>query len=274
MGDVHGHADRHLDPAVDDGHPFDHRDHDVPWERGEFPRQDRSRSDRHRRVRLRRNVRRSLDHANQPAADRTRVPPRANTPCPFRTRRPARSIHLSDPVPCLDSRSGVVYSSTVRRARSWNRFDRQSVSASGVRSHRRCGELSQPRRGRERRVEADRDPARRLDVPAHAQRLTGVHHVLRSSRCGIGAVAAIELPRDANLTDVSMSMNVWGYGDASLPSGSDMHDIATATAYPVTGGAPTTRSHSADLYIEPNEPQLGVFSRSARSAPRRAARLP
>jgi hypothetical protein len=38
-----------------------------------------------------------------------------------------------------------------------------------------------------------------------------------------------------------------------------MHDIATATAYPVTGGAPTTRSQSADLYIEPNEPQLGVF---------------
>jgi hypothetical protein len=72
-------------------------------------------------------------------------------------------------------------------------------------------------------------------------------------------VAAIELPPDTNLTDASMSMNVWGYGDASLQGGDDMHNIATATAYPVTPGAPTTHSQSADIYIQPNETQLGVL---------------
>ena len=76
----------------------------------------------------------------------------------------------------------------------------------------------------------------------------------------VGDVAAIELPRDANLTDVRMSMNVWGYGDASLVGGDVLRDIATGTAYPVSGGGgPVTRSHSADLYIEPRTIQLGVY---------------
>jgi len=75
----------------------------------------------------------------------------------------------------------------------------------------------------------------------------------------VGHVAAIELPRDPSLTDHFMSMNVWGYGDGSLPAGSDLHDIATASAYPVNGAAATTQSYAADLYIEPSEPQLGVF---------------
>ena len=32
----------------------------------------------------------------------------------------------------------------------------------------------------------------------------------------VGHIAAIELPPDPNLTDVSMSLNVWGFGDGSL----------------------------------------------------------
>ncbi len=63
-----------------------------------------------------------------------------------------------------------------------------------------------------------------------------------------------------NLTDVSMSLNVFGYGDASLQGGDLMHDIATATAYPTGGtGAPITGRQSADVAIEPNQTQLGVF---------------
>ena len=76
----------------------------------------------------------------------------------------------------------------------------------------------------------------------------------------VGDVAAIELPRDANLIDVGMSMNVWGYGDASLAGGDALRDIATATAYPVSGGGgPVTQSHSATLYIEPRTIQLGAY---------------
>ena len=76
----------------------------------------------------------------------------------------------------------------------------------------------------------------------------------------MGQVAAIELPPDANLTDVGMSMNVWGYADSSLIGGDVLDNVATATAYPVGGaGSPVTSSHGADLYIEPSDPQLGVF---------------
>ena len=75
----------------------------------------------------------------------------------------------------------------------------------------------------------------------------------------VGHIAAIELPPNTSLTDVTMSMSVWGFGEGSLTGGSVMHDIATATAYPVTGGTPTTASKAADIYIEPSAPQLGVF---------------
>jgi uncharacterized repeat protein (TIGR01451 family) len=76
----------------------------------------------------------------------------------------------------------------------------------------------------------------------------------------IGHAAAIELPRDANLTDGSMAMNEWGYGDPSLAGGDALRDIATATAYPTSGtGGPVTQSHSATLFIEPRTVQLGAF---------------
>jgi uncharacterized repeat protein (TIGR01451 family) len=74
----------------------------------------------------------------------------------------------------------------------------------------------------------------------------------------IGDVAAIEIGRNPNLTDVGMSMDVWGYGDVSLLGGDVLRDIATATAYPFGGAAPTTLSTTADLAIEPTAPQLGV----------------
>ncbi|MBS1677372.1 MAG: DUF11 domain-containing protein [Actinobacteria bacterium] len=75
----------------------------------------------------------------------------------------------------------------------------------------------------------------------------------------VGEVAAILLPPNGNLTDRTMNLDVFGYADASVPAGSDLHDIATATAYPTGGGGePTTGSQSASLYVEPNQLQLGV----------------
>ena len=76
----------------------------------------------------------------------------------------------------------------------------------------------------------------------------------------LGKVAAIELPRDINLTDVTMSMNVWGYADDSFGGGEVLHDIASATAYPTVGSdVPNTESDTADLYLQPSYPQLGAF---------------
>jgi uncharacterized repeat protein (TIGR01451 family) len=75
----------------------------------------------------------------------------------------------------------------------------------------------------------------------------------------VGKIAAIELPPDVDLTDVSMTVDVWGYADESVPPGSDLHDIAVGTAYPI--GTPTpsrTAGDSADIYVEPNLVQLGV----------------
>lgn len=167
---------------------------------------------------------------------------------------------LSDPVPCLDSRSGVVYSSnspsgaingsgSIDNLCQHPAFDPTVVAVNSA-------SLAAAVNGGWRPI-GIRPDGSTFPLTLNGSPASTTYFEVPGAE--IGAVAAIELPRDANLTDVSMSMNVWGYGDASLPSGSDMHDIATATAYPVTGGAPTTRSHSADLYIEPNEPQLGVF---------------
>jgi uncharacterized repeat protein (TIGR01451 family) len=167
---------------------------------------------------------------------------------------------LADPVPCLDTNSGVVYSSNtpsgaIAGASSINNlcqhpaFDPTVVAVSSA-------SLVAAVNGGWRPIGIRPDGSTfSLTLNGSAAATT----YFEVSTAENGRVAAIELPPSSNLTDVSMSMSVWGYGDASLPSGSDMHDIATATAYPVTGGDPSTQSHSADLYIEPNEPQLGVF---------------
>ena len=126
---------------------------------------------------------------------------------------------LADPVPCLDTHSGVVYSSNTPVGRDQRlRFDRQPVSAPGVQPDRR--RASTRRASPPRSSGGWRPIGIRPDCTtfiAHAQRPPSAPaHTSTSRRAEIGQVAAIELPPDANLTDVSMSMNVWGYGDASL----------------------------------------------------------
>jgi uncharacterized repeat protein (TIGR01451 family) len=173
----------------------------------------------------------------------------------------AFTTDLADPVPCLDTHSGVVYSSNtpsgaingpgsidnlcqhpafnptavrVNSASLANAVNNDNWTPVGIEPDGTTFNLT---------VSGTVGTSTYFDVP------TG----------DVGNVAAIELPPDTNLTDVTMSMNVWGYGDASLQGGDDLHNIAIATAYPVTGGASSTDTHSADLYIEPSETQLGVL---------------
>jgi uncharacterized repeat protein (TIGR01451 family) len=76
----------------------------------------------------------------------------------------------------------------------------------------------------------------------------------------VGNIAAILLPSNTGLEDVQMSMTVYGYAAASLAGGDVLDNTATATAYPTSGSTgPVTQSQSANLYIEPSTPQLGVF---------------
>jgi len=169
---------------------------------------------------------------------------------------------LADPVPCLDTLSGVTYSSNtpsgaingpgsidnlcqhpafdptaveVSSASLANAITSDSWTPIGITTAGTTFSLVQ---------KGSTGSSTYFDVPA----------------ADLGQVAAIELPTDTNLTDVGMTMRVWGYADGSLQGGDALHDIATATAYPVSGpGSPSTESHSANVYIEPSTPQLGVY---------------
>ena len=75
----------------------------------------------------------------------------------------------------------------------------------------------------------------------------------------VAEVAAIELPRNASLTDNQLKMNVFGYADGSLKGGEDLHDVAVASAYAIGSGTVAgTSNEDARLYIEPTSVQLGI----------------
>jgi uncharacterized repeat protein (TIGR01451 family) len=75
----------------------------------------------------------------------------------------------------------------------------------------------------------------------------------------VGDVAAIRLPPHPILTDVSMTLDVFGYGAASLVGSNVLHNVTKATAYKVGNTSPpVSQTDDADLYIQPNDPQLGV----------------
>jgi uncharacterized repeat protein (TIGR01451 family) len=175
----------------------------------------------------------------------------------------AFTTDLADPVPCLDTHSGVVYSSNtpagaINGAGSIDNLCQHPAfnpTAVRVNSASLASAIADGWTPIAIEPNGDTFP---LTISGSAGTST-YFDVPTSPTNEIGNVAAIELPPDTNLTDVSMSMNVWGYGAVSLQGGDDLHDIATATAYPVTGGATTTLSEAADLYIEPSETQLGVL---------------
>lgn len=170
---------------------------------------------------------------------------------------------VADPVPCLDSLSGVTYSS-----------QRATGAINGAGS---IDDLCQHPAFNPTVVEvtAASLPAAitgdgwapvgiRPDGTTFALTINGTPSGdtgFEVPAADVGHVAAIELPRNANLADLRMSTNVFGYGDASLAGGDALRDIATVTAYPVSGGgSPVTHSQRHDLYIEPRSVQLGVFT--------------
>ncbi len=169
---------------------------------------------------------------------------------------------LADPVPCLDNRSGVTYASdtpsgaidgpgSIDNLCQHPAFDPTVVQVSAASVAAAISSDAWAPVGI--RPDGTTFTLTRNGAP-------GSSAYFDVPSADVGDLAAIELPRDADLTDVRMSMNVWGYGDVSLAGGDVLRDIATATAYPVSGGGgPVTQSHSADLYIEPRVIQLGVY---------------
>ena len=170
---------------------------------------------------------------------------------------------LADPVPCLDNRSGVVYSSntpsgaingpgSIDNLCQHPGFDPTVVQVSSASVAAAISSDGWAPVGIR--------PDGTTFVLTPSGPPPGSSAYFKVPSADLGHVAAIELPRDANLTDFRMSMNVWGYGDASLAGGDALRDVATATAYPTSGArGPVTQSHSANLYIEPRVIQLGVY---------------
>ena len=176
----------------------------------------------------------------------------------------AYETDLAEPVPCLDNLAGVVYSSSspsgaINGSGSINNlcqhpaFDPTVVQVSSASLASAVNTDGWTPTGIE-----PNGTTFALTLNGTCSGCTSAYFEVPSA--DVGHVAAIELGPDSNLTDVSMSMNVWGYGDATLVGGNVLDDIATATAYPVGATSPpTTVSHSANLYIEPTTPQLGVL---------------
>jgi uncharacterized repeat protein (TIGR01451 family) len=172
----------------------------------------------------------------------------------------AFTTDLADPVPCLDTHSGIVYSSNTPSgdidgaASIDNLCQHPAFNPTAVRVTSASLALAIADGWTPIGIAPDG-----TTFPLTISGAAGTSTYFDVPGGQVTNVAAIELPPDTNLTDASMSMNVFGYGVASLQGGDDLHNIATATAYPVTGGATTTHSQAADIYIEPNETQLGVL---------------
>lgn len=97
-------------------------------------------------------------------------------------------------------------------------------------------------------------------VPVPVTTLSGTSAFFAVPNVNIGDVAAVRLPPNQNLTDRTMTMDVWGYADQTTEGGQILEDIAAASAYPVgeTDPARTSRDE-AELYIEPNLLQLATY---------------
>lgn len=177
----------------------------------------------------------------------------------------AYETNLDDPMPCLDLVDGVVYSSSEVIGPA-SRFDTPVIRDNCDRPafHPTVVQVSE---------------ASLATAVAGGWRPTGIRTdgtgfplVLVGSGTGsssyftvpdaeVGDVQAITLPRDLSMTDVRLTMSVWGYADASLRGGDVLHNVVSSTAFPTTGAtdSPITVIDAADVYIEPNLPQLGVL---------------
>jgi uncharacterized repeat protein (TIGR01451 family) len=167
---------------------------------------------------------------------------------------------LVDPVPCLDVKTGVKYSSMAVVG-----------DVDGSASAPLC--LNPAFHPTTIRVVSASMPQAIADswqvefittdgtvVPVSVTTLSGTSAYFAVPTANIGDIAAVRLPPNSSLTDRTMTLDVWGYADSSTEGGEILEDIAAASAYPVgeTDPARTSRD-AAELYIQPNQLQLAAF---------------
>ncbi len=171
----------------------------------------------------------------------------------------AYTTDLVDPVPCLTNQTGVKYSSLavtgdVDGSASAPVCAQPAFHPTVV----RVASASIPQAAaNDWSIELIRTDGSVVTVPVST--LSGTSAFFAVPTGDIGDIAAVRLPPSNDLTDRSMTMDVWGYADSSTEGGEILEDIAAASAYPVgeTDPARTSR-HEAELYIQPNELQLAV----------------
>ncbi len=172
----------------------------------------------------------------------------------------AFTTDLVDPVPCLDNRTGVKYSSLA-----------VSGDVDGSASAPICANPAfHPTAIRVASASMPQAAAGSWEieliltdgtvVPVPVTTLSGTSAYFAVPAGNVGEVAAVRLPPNQHLTDRSMTMDVWGYADQTTEGGQILEDIAAGTAYPVgeTDPARTSR-HAAELYIQPNLLQLATY---------------
>jgi len=182
----------------------------------------------------------------------------------------AYTTDLVDPVPCLTNKTGVKYSSLpvvgdVDGSASAPVCAQPAFHPTVV----RVASASMPQAaGDNWEIEYILTDGSVVSVPIAT--LSGTSAYFPVPNGDIGSVAAVRLPPNSYLTDRSMTMDVWGYADASTEGGDILEDIAAGSAYPVGETEPArTSRHAAELYIEPNLLQLAVYKSfgSYRSGP-------
>jgi len=153
-----------------------------------------------------------------------------------------------DPLPCLTAPSGGTYSSgsPTGTACSAPAFDATVIQVSGP--------------GLSQAITDGWIPTGTEEGTSTTENLTlgstGTNEAYYSVPAGI---ADINLPPTADLDGNAITLTVWGYADPSLTGGDILANTATATPILIsddTALGPITAS--ANLYIEPAQPQLGI----------------
>jgi uncharacterized repeat protein (TIGR01451 family) len=153
-----------------------------------------------------------------------------------------------DPLPCLTAPSGGTYSSgsATGPACSDPAFDATVIEVSGP--------------GLNQAITDGWIPTGTEDGTSTTENLT-----LGSTRTNAayysvpGGIADINLPPTADLDGNAITLTLWGFADPSLSGGDVLANTATATPILIsddTALGPITAS--ANLFIEPSQPQLGI----------------
>ena len=97
------------------------------------------------------------------------------------------------------------------------------------------------------------------EIALEAGAISGSSRYFVVPAADLGEIAAIRIPPNPSLTDRAMTIDVWGYADSSLQGGDVLHDVAAASAYRTrVGDLAGTSRQDADLYLEANQVQLGM----------------